>query len=202
MKLEVHLYKKQIVQIPTKGKVVLGQVQEDLVCVYQAFNPKIAAYAVLNQQFGGSEYSFERMSWIKPNFLWMMYRAGWAQKEHQQRILAIWIPLEKLKFCIDNAVESSFNAEKYASKEEWQLALKKSEIRLQWDPDHNPYGAKEARRAVQLGLKGRMLKDFATEWVKQIEDITPFVHEQFQNVSEDKISQLQVPIEMVLFDEF
>ncbi len=30
-----------------------------------------------------------RMTWIKPNFLWMMYRSGWAVKKNQERILAI-----------------------------------------------------------------------------------------------------------------
>jgi len=24
-----------------------------------------------------------RMTWIKPNFLWMMYRSGWASKKNQ-----------------------------------------------------------------------------------------------------------------------
>ena len=70
---------------------------DDRIVVYQAFNPKISSYAVENQRFGGSHYNFERMSWIKPNFLWMMYRAGWAAKEHQQNVLAIWLPLERFK---------------------------------------------------------------------------------------------------------
>ena len=30
------------------------------------------------------------MTWIKPSFLWMMYRAGWGYKDdNQRRILAI-----------------------------------------------------------------------------------------------------------------
>ena len=31
------------------------------------------------------------MSWIKPNFLWKMYRCGWATKEGQEIVLAVWI---------------------------------------------------------------------------------------------------------------
>jgi hypothetical protein len=34
-------------------------------------------------------YNMNRMTWIKPNFLWMMYRSGWASKKNQERILAI-----------------------------------------------------------------------------------------------------------------
>jgi len=29
-------------------------------------------------------------------------------------------------------------------------------VRLQWDPDHSPKGEKLARRAIQLGLKGKV----------------------------------------------
>ena len=54
------------------------------VVVYQAFNPEIAQYAVQNQHFGGPAYNFNRMSWIKTNFLWMMYRSGWATKKNQE----------------------------------------------------------------------------------------------------------------------
>jgi hypothetical protein len=28
------------------------------------------------------------MDWSKPNFLWMMYRSGWATKERRERIVA------------------------------------------------------------------------------------------------------------------
>ncbi|HOY05022.1 MAG TPA: DUF4291 family protein [Saprospiraceae bacterium] len=63
--------------------------RNNILLVYQAFNPAIAAYAAEHRRFGGPAYSFNRMSWIKPNFLWMMYRAGRAAKPSQERILAI-----------------------------------------------------------------------------------------------------------------
>ena len=31
------------------------------------------------------------MTWIKTNFLWMMFRCGWCSKPGQQRVLAIWL---------------------------------------------------------------------------------------------------------------
>ena len=41
-------------------------------CRYQAFNAKIAAWAVEHQRFGGPHFKEDRMTWIKTNFLWMM----------------------------------------------------------------------------------------------------------------------------------
>ena len=56
-----------------------------------AFKPQIADEAVQLGRFGPS-FSRSRMSWIKPNFLWMMFRCGWATKVDQERVLALWLP--------------------------------------------------------------------------------------------------------------
>ena len=91
MYLESILYSEYENGLPQSGKHILAQTKGQNIIVYQAFNPNISRYAVAHKHFGGSHYKFTRMSWIKPNFLWMMYRAGWAVKEHQQNILAIEI---------------------------------------------------------------------------------------------------------------
>jgi hypothetical protein len=45
--------------------------------VYQAFKPAIGRYAVAHQRFTGCpDYSVTRMTWIKTNFLWMMFRCA------------------------------------------------------------------------------------------------------------------------------
>ena len=198
MTLETELYVDQIERLPKSGEHIIGQLQENQIVVYQAFNSKIADYAVKNQKFGGSNYSFERMSWIKPNFLWMMYRAGWASKEHQENILAIWFPLEKFTEIYHSAVYSSFQQNIYQTEENWKQQLTKSTVRLQWDPDHNPNGNKIERRAVQLGLRGETLREFATKWITQIEDITYFVKLEYQKVLAKNLKELIVPKEDVI----
>ena len=51
-------------------------------------------------------------------------------------------------------------------------------MRLQWDPDHDPSGAKVERRAIQLGLRGEALARYAREWLVQVQDVSAFVAEQ------------------------
>lgn len=163
--------------------------------VYQAYRPAIAEYAVKHQRFGG-EFSFNRMSWVKPNFLWMMYRSGWAAKEGQERILALWLKRDFFDELLLTAVVSSFDGEKYASREDWAAAIASSEVRLQWDPDHDPYGRPLSRRAVQLGLRGAMLQKFSDEALVKAEDITPFVLLQRELLT-DHGEQLLTPSESV-----
>jgi hypothetical protein len=53
------------------------------VTVYQAYGPEIGVPAAREGRFPAA-WKRDRMTWIKPSFLWMMYRCGWAGKEGQQ----------------------------------------------------------------------------------------------------------------------
>lgn len=197
MNIETILYKDYENNLPQEGEFVLGQKKGDSIFVYQAFNHKIADYAVENQKFGGENYNFSRMTWIKPNFLWMMYRSNWAKKANQERILAIEIPLKYFLNLLSQGVYSSFSGSQYKSREEWLLLLKKSKVRLQWDPDHNAHGNKLLRRAIQIGIKGKTLEIFNSEYIKSITDITNFVKEQKINL-EKKTGDFKVIKEEVI----
>lgn len=181
MPLRMQLYLDQLPLWPSSGRHILAQFDADSIIVYQAYCSSIAHYAVANQRFGG-DFSFARMSWIKPNFLWMMYRAGWAGKEGQEHILAVRIRRTLFDEILETAIASSFGASGMDSHKQWQKALLTSEVRLQWDPDHAPSGKPEQRRAVQLGLRGHMLRRYAEQEVLSITDITPFVLEQKQQL--------------------
>ncbi len=197
-KMKTEKYTEQVKRLPKTGQQIIGNVEEENIIVYQAFNPQIAAYAVANQKFGGSAYSFNRMSWIKPGFLWMMHRAGWATKVQQERILAITLPLIHFKCILQQATISSYKNELFATEEIWKEELGKTEVRLQWDPDHDPYGNKQERKAIQLGMKGEILKSFCTEWILKIEDITDFVNAAYQKVVDKNIDEIEVPFEEVV----
>lgn len=197
MKIKTELYIDSLKRLPKTGQHILGFQEDDLIVVYQAFRQSIADFAVKNQYFGGEDYSFSRMSWIKPNFLWMMYRCGWLTKENQQKVLAIWIDKSDFESILNEAVFTSFNDKYYSSQEEWKEFLKTKDVRLQWDPDHNPYGDKLERRAIQLGLQGKTLQTFAKDKIKLIEDISDFVEQQREFVEKKQLDKLLIPYETV-----
>lgn len=184
-------------RLPKDGQHILGYQKDGLIVVYQAYNKQIAEYAVSHQCFGGPHYSYNRMSWIKPNFLWMMYRCGWASNENQEKVLAIWITRNDFERILNEAVFSSFDSAYYTNHAEWKKQLEQKEVRLQWDPDHDPFGNKLSRRAIQLGMKGQVLEEFGKQSIKRIEDITDFVREQKVHVDNKNLDKLVVPFETV-----
>lgn len=137
------------------------------------------------------------MTWIKPNFLWMMYRAGWATKANQEHILAIRMRMGGLIALLEAGVYSSYQARLYGSEANWKAALATSDVRIQWDPDHGPGGNKLTRRAIQIGIRGKTLHTFNSEWIVGIEDVTSFVVAQRPYLS-GQLDQLQVIEESVI----
>lgn len=144
--------------------------------VYQAYSDEIADEALKKGTFG-EHFKLSRMTWIKPSFLWMMYRCGWASKEGQERVLAIDIKREAFDYIVQNAIFSKYDSEQDTSIEEWKLKIKNSDIRCQWDPERDIWGNPLDYRSIQLGLRGQAVVDYVNDWIVHISDITDYVKE-------------------------
>ena len=196
MNLITESYPQQACRWPRTGKHILAQYDGASIVVYQAYSPEIGRFAAQHGYFGGT-FSLNRMSWIKPNFLWMMYRSGWATKEDQGVILAIRLKREGFEQILAQAVHSTFIPEVYGEPDQWWRALQQSCVRLQWDPDHDPAGQPLARRAIQLGLRGDTLAAYAQPWILEIQDITDFVCQQRLHAVPAAFDHLLTPREEV-----
>ncbi len=189
-------YGDQLAVWPQEGRHILAQFDDDTVIVYQAYRPAIGRFAAENGAFGG-DFSFSRMSWVKPNFLWMMYRSGWGTKVNQEVTLALRIRRAFFDSLLAEAVPSSWDRDQFATEEEWTRAVGRSSVRLQWDPDHHPSGAKSERRAIQLGLRGEVLEVFGRRELMEVIDLSAFVAEQVSALSSGGPSALFTPRERV-----
>ena len=96
MKLATQSYAEQLRGWPTSGRHILAQYDAESLMVYPAYRPEIGEFAARHGHFGGT-FTYSRMSWIKTNFLWMMYRSGWGTKPGQEVTLAVRLkrPLRK-----------------------------------------------------------------------------------------------------------
>lgn len=180
-------YVEQTKKWPKDGRHILASFNHSTVVVYQAFCPEIASYAVEHGRFGGPKYSMTRMTWIKTNFLWMMYRSSWARAPRQERILALHLLRAGFETILAAAREGTAVTGKASSKSDL--------VRLQWDPDHDPFGDKLPRRAIQLGLRGDMVSYFNEKCIQKVEDVTDFVQAQHFHVVGSDLSKLIVPVE-------
>jgi hypothetical protein len=169
-----------------KLKQIRALHDEDTITVYQAYNNEIASAAVKRQTFVSPPFKKDRMTWIKPSFLWMMYRCGWATKENQERVLAIKMKRSGFESALENACLSSYDATEHNSHDEWRSTLKNSSVRLQWDPEKDVLLRPLPYKSVQIGISGIMVDKFINEWIVQIDDITDECKRISQLINNDK----------------
>lgn len=127
----------------------------------------------------------------------MMYRCDWGQSEGQEVVLAVRLRRTFFDSLLAQAVPSSFDPDAFRSRDEWAAAVERSDVRLQWDPDHMPTGEKCERRAIQLGLRGATLEAYGKREIVQIIDMSGFVAEQRSNIGDWKNGTLITPAEDV-----
>ncbi len=196
MNLPTASYAEQQRQWPQAGRQILAHFDAETIVVYQAYAPAIAYFAMNHGYFGG-DFSYTRMSWIKPNFLWMMYRSDWGRATGQEVVLGIRLTRSFFEKVLKAAVPSTFSPAEYPDEASWKRAVDQSDVRLQWDPDHLPTGAPCERRAIQLGLRGAMLDAYGKREILEIIDLSPFVAARRSHAATWQDGTLQSPVETV-----
>ena len=144
--------------------------------VYQAYPPEIGLPAARDNRFPAA-WKRDRMTWIKPSFLWMMYRCGWGTKEGQETVLAVEISREGFAWALRHACLSHYEPTLHADHADWRRRLKLSPARVQWDPERDPHLRPLPHRSLQLGLSGEAAVRYADEWLVTVTDVTPLARE-------------------------
>jgi len=144
---------------------------DETITVYQAYPPPIADAATRAGRFV-APFSMTRMTWIKPSFLWMMYRCGWATKPGQERVLAIAITRSGFEQALSRSCLSHFDPGLHADTASWQDQLARSPVRIQWDPERRPDGGALPHRSLQIGLGPAVVPSYVNDWTRSIIDIT------------------------------
>lgn len=161
------------------------------VVVYQAFKPETVAHAVAVGTFGRG-FTFDRFSWIKPSFGWILHRSEWATKHRMEAIARVWITHDGFREILRRAVSTIWEPTVHADESDWARELDGGDVRYQWDPEREPSGAKNGLRAIQLGLRGEALRRFVEDWIIRVDDATELAH-QVGAVARARVHGMRLP---------
>lgn len=173
--------KSQAVPVPELKYRIRARHTDSTITVYQAYAPQIGLPAATEGRFPAA-WKRDRMTWIKPSFLWMMYRCGWATKEGQQTVLAVEIAREGFEWALEHACLSHYERGLHSDQADWKRQMRKAPARVQWDPERDMRLRPLPHRSLQLGLSGETAHRYADEWTLSITDITPLAHEIHRHV--------------------
>ncbi|KAI3317940.1 ATP-dependent RNA helicase DHX8 [Xylariaceae sp. AK1471] len=169
-------------RVEAKGNPKQHQVRacydEETITVYQAYNSEIAAAAVHQQKLHASpQFRLSRMTWIKPSWCWMMYRAGYSYKDkNQERILALKMKHEHFIALLQNAILAT-GSNKSIPSDDHGISDKPTRempaaVKVQWDPERTPRLERLGYRSIQIGIPSSLAATWVDEWIAGIEDVT------------------------------
>ncbi|KAK8131288.1 hypothetical protein PG984_007726 [Apiospora sp. TS-2023a] len=146
----------------------------ETVTMYQAYNAEIASQAVAQQRLDASpRFRTTRMTWIKPSWCWMMYRAGYSYKDpNQARILALRMRREHFLDLLKRGVLSHGANRSAEGEEGLKGAAAEEEVGIQWDPERSARLEKLGHRSIQIGVPAALQSRWVKEWIMSIEDVT------------------------------
>ena len=184
----------------TSNNIPIRQIRathnEAHVRVYQAYNNAIADAALREGTFVSPPFKIDRMTWIKPSFLWMMYRSGWAEKyPDQARILAIDVSRDGFEWALAHSCLS--HPPEGISDVEWKKLKQSSSVRIQWDPERNLKLDKLEHRSIQIGLSGVAVSHYISNWIHTVTDVTGLAKHIASLVRENKLDAAEklLPVE-------
>ncbi len=144
------------------------------IVVYQAY-PKSIAEAALKAGTFVAPFSFGRMTWIKPSFLWLMERSNWGQKSGQEYILAVRISRLGWEEALSHAVLTHSQKGIYRDADDWRRQFEDALVHVQWDPERSLRGAAQDYGSIQVGLSRHIIEKYVQEWIISISNYTPLV---------------------------
>lgn len=159
----------------TPNRQIRASHNDETIRVYQAYSDAIADTALTHGTFVEPAFKMTRMTWIKPSFLWMMYRSGWAAKDSgQHRVLGVDITRAGFEWALAN---SCLSHQSGLSKADARRMMEEHPVRIQWDPERDLSLAPLDHRSIQIGLRGEAVQRYVHDWIVQIEDLTETAHE-------------------------
>lgn len=186
-------YYTQEQRLPDAGHHLFVNRNIDSLVVYQAYSSEIALNVLKKGNFIVDGFRLNRTTWLKPNFLGMMYLSDWGRKRNQEIVLGIGIDLDWFKKVLELAFPTQNLYSLQISNNSWREIFRESSVIFQWDPDRRPDGLKLRRRAMQIGLRHEAIEEYASGVpIKQIYDMTPIVRGQRSLINEP--NKLMVPV--------
>ena len=143
----------------------------DSIVVYQAYRKEIAQPTITAGRFV-EPFSWGRMTWIKPSFLWLMARSNWGTKSGQEHILAIRIKRDGWERALSLGVLTSLESKTHQHQSKWRSQFDNANVHIQWDPERTINGKKLEHRSIQVGLSRDIIREFTDDWILDISDFT------------------------------
>lgn len=184
-------------------KIIYANYDEAGVYMYQAFKPATVKIAAELGTFGKG-FGFDRLTWIKPSFAWLLRRSKYGTKNRMKGIAKIKIAHSAFLEILEQSIETHWNQKLYSNEDNWQKAINNSDVIHQWDPERDLVGKRLNRQSIQIGIRGEVIKKYVSDYILGVEDISELAHEigrlkksganTFPSLEEEKVYEISAEL--------
>jgi hypothetical protein len=143
----------------------------ETITVYQGCPVPVALAAAKAGRFV-PPFLRDRMTWLKPSFLWMMYRSQWAAPDTQERVLAVEMTREGFEWALAHSGLAQYDHAFFPDRERWAATLNDSPVRVQWEQERSLQLKPLPHRTLRVGLGVEVIDRYVQDWTVDITDVT------------------------------
>ncbi len=94
-----------------------------------------------------------------------------------EAIAKIKLSHEAFTEIIDQSIGTHWDQEVFSTEDDWQRNLNRSDVIHQWDPERDIVGKRLDRQAIQIRIRGTVIRKYVSDYIIGVEDVSPLVHE-------------------------
>jgi len=88
----------------------------------------------------------------------LLRRSNYGTKNRMQAIAKIKLSHQAFREILNQSVETHWNKDVFLEEDDWSKKLHNSDVIHQWDPERDLVGKRLDRQAIQIGIRGAVIK--------------------------------------------
>lgn len=94
-----------------------------------------------------------------------------------ERILRIWVDRKEWDNALREAILTTPEPHVYPDAKKWRQQADKARIKVQWDPERDIRNQRLPQKSIQVGITAALSEQYAKQWIRRIEDLTPLTQQ-------------------------
>ena len=184
-------------QMPPSGRHLWGCVDGEQVWVFCAHRPDIAAFLLDHGHFGGDRWSGDRITRFRLSMPRVMARSSQGQREGKECIVGLALRRDAMEQVLRQAIHwREFPEAHFSTAAQWRLAVRFTQVVLDWAPDSDVSGEDLTRLTPRFGLRSEALRGLGKDWVldvQSLDDLAVAWRSGLDEVSTPTMQPLSIP---------
>ncbi len=163
-------------RLPSRGRALLANFDDETVTVFTAHGAQIAEHALREGAFGGDSWRAGRMTRFRLCFGDLYHHTAGGTVPGKEHLLAVTLRRDKFDALLRQVIHwREFPVGIFETKGQWRLATRYAQAVMDWRTERTPTGRELGRSCVRFGVRDHLQKSFNSDWIVGISAVEKLV---------------------------